>query len=71
MQLPAFGESFNNEKLKRLAENVCLLLKLKDSRWERFLLDPKKLGCNKYMRLQTHLYETVKNASATPETTPG
>jgi hypothetical protein len=69
--MPAFDESFDNERLRRLVENVCLELKMKDSRWERFLLDPKKIGCNKYMRLQAHLYETVKNASASLDTTQG
>jgi hypothetical protein len=71
MQLPMLDEQFDNQRLRRLAENVCLQLKLKDPRWERFLLDPKKQGCKKYMRLQEMIYEAVKRASPSPETTPG
>jgi hypothetical protein len=41
-------EGIDNARLAKIVDNVCLQLKVKDSKWERFLLEPAKKKCKKY-----------------------
>jgi hypothetical protein len=64
-------EDFDNARLAKIVDNVCLQLKVKDSKWERFLLEPAKKKCKKYLKLQDMVFEALKTASIAPTTASG
>ena len=69
MPLPPYDQEVTDDIVLKLAKNVCLKLKFKDLRWERFLLDPKKEKCKKFLRLQDYIYEALMRQGPGPETT--
>lgn len=69
MDIPAWNIDFNSDKLVRLAENVCLQMKLKDSRWDRFLIDESKKKSLRFQRLQDMIVQAMKRASRPSERT--
>ena len=58
--MPAFSEDFDAKALAKASENVCLGLKFKLPKWERFLFNKEKQKCLRYRRLEEFVYEYIK-----------
>ena len=57
--LPAVS-GMDCDSLRKLALNVCLQLKPKSPRWERFLTKKGNLKANKFVKLESYLLEILK-----------
>ena len=57
--LPVFN-SLDIDSLRKLALNLCLLLKKRSPRWERFLTKKGNLKATKFLKLEAYLMEILK-----------
>ena len=57
--VPAFN-SLDVDSLRKLALNLCLHLKKRSPRWERFLIKKGNLKTNKFLKLEAYLMEILK-----------
>ena len=68
--VPSVNE-LDPERLRSLALNVCLQLKSRSPRWERFLTKKGNLKATKFLKLEAYLLEILKKHPVMNESTPG
>ena len=51
MNLPGYNEEFEVSELAEICEKLCVGLKKKHPKWERFVLEPEKKKSEKYKGL--------------------
>ena len=60
MKVPYSNQDLSLDMVKKLALDVCLQLKFKNPRWERFLLKKANLESTRFIKLQAFLLDTFR-----------
>jgi hypothetical protein len=59
MHLPGYDEECDLADVDKICDKLCLGLKKKHPRWERFLLERDKKKCEKFKGLENHVYDYI------------
>ena len=68
--IPAVSD-LDSDSLRSLALNVCLQLKSRSPRWERFLTKKGNLKATKFLKLEAYLLEIIKKSTPKHDSTQG
>ena len=68
--VPTFN-SLDIDSLRKLALNLCLHLKKRSPRWERFLTKKGNLKATKFIKLEAYVMEILKKPPQLQSSTQG
>ena len=68
--LPAESD-LDNDSLRKVSLNVCLQMKHRNPKWEKFLTKKGNLKANKFVKFEAYVHEILKKPPPQPDSTPG
>ena len=60
-----------HDSLRKVSLNVCLQMKHRNPKWEKFLTKKGNLKANKFVKLEAYVHEILKKPPPQPDSTPG